>query len=66
MLYCPQLTGAPLQAYKRLQFSLEVKPIPEIEMLKNIPELYFPLFWVEEGVSLGRDMTDPIKDTLYL
>lgn len=48
------MTGSPLAAARRLQFSLEVKPIPQVEWMKNMPEVMFPLFWIEEGVQLGR------------
>lgn len=61
-----QLTGTPLSAAKRLQFALEVKPIPEVEIMKNMPEVVFPLFWVEEGAHLGKDFTNPIRYTLFL
>lgn len=60
-----QLTGAGLMAAKRMQFNLEVKPIPEIEWMKNMPEVILPLFWVQEGVALDREMTDQMK-TLFL
>lgn len=61
-----QLTGTPLSAAKRLQFALEVKAIPEIEIMKTMPEVIFPLFWVEEGAHLGRDWTNKIKNSLFL
>lgn len=61
-----QLTGSPLSAAKRLQFSLEVKPIPEVELMKNMAEVMFPMFWVEEGVQLGREFTDKMKNSLFL
>ncbi|XP_055299621.1 sensory neuron membrane protein 1-like [Sitodiplosis mosellana] len=60
------MTGSPLKAAKRLQFSLEVKSIPQVEMVKNVPDVIFPLFWVEEGVSLGREFTDKMKNSLFL
>lgn len=52
-------------ASKRMQFSLEVKPIPEIEWMKTMPEVILPLFWVQEGVALDKTMTDQMK-TLFL
>lgn len=44
-----------------MQFSLEVKSIPEIEWMENLPDLILPLFWVEEGVRLDKKMTNQIK-----
>lgn len=60
------MTGSPLSAAKRLQFSLEVKKLPKIKLMENMPDILWPLFWVEEGVSLGRDFTDKIKNSLFL
>lgn len=52
-------------ASKRMQFNLEVMPVPEIEWMKNMPEVLLPLFWVQEGVALDKEMTDQMK-TLFL
>lgn len=64
--YSSQMTGSPLSAAKRLQFNLEVVPIPEIEQMAHLPEMLLPLFWIEEGAHLNRTMTDPIKNSLFL
>lgn len=61
-----QMTGSPLSAAKRLQFNLEVVPIPEIEQMSQLQEMMLPLFWVEEGAHLNRTITDPIKNSLFL
>lgn len=60
------MTGTPFAAAKRLQFNLQVKPIPEIEIMKNLPDAAIPLFWVEESVKLGPEFTDKIKNSLFL
>lgn len=60
------MTGAPLSGMRRAMFSLEMKPIPEIEIMKTMPEVIFPLFWVQEGVSLGKKDTDKLKNTIFL
>lgn len=60
------MTGSPLSAAKRLQFNLELKPIENIEIMKNMPDMLYPMFWIEEGVQLGRDFTDKIKNSLFL
>lgn len=60
------MTGSPLSAAKRLQFNLEVKPIEQVELMKNMPDVLFPLFWIEEGVNLGREFTDKMKNSLFL
>lgn len=60
------MTGTPLSAAKRLQFNLEVKPIPDIDIMANFREMLFPLFWIEEGANLDKKFTNKIKNTLFL
>lgn len=48
-----------------MQFNLEVKPIPQIEMMKNLPEVILPFFWVEEGVVLDKEMLKPLKSIFW-
>lgn len=61
-----QMTGTPLSAAKRLQFNLEVLPIPEVEIMQNFRPMLFPLFWIEEGAHLDKKFTNKIKNTLFL
>lgn len=60
------MTGSPLSAAKRMQFNLEVKKIPQVKLMENMPDLVWPLFWIEEGIHLGHDFTDKIKNSLFL
>lgn len=55
-----------LQAAKRLQFNLEMVPIEEVPYMANIREMYYPLFWVEEGAALGKKFVNQIKNTVIL
>lgn len=55
------MTGIAVSAAKRLQFSIEMKPIPEVEIMKNMPDIYFPLFWMQESLSLTKKDTDKLK-----
>nr|QDD67778.1 sensory neuron membrane protein [Galeruca daurica] len=59
-----QLTGGPVSAKKRLQFSMPLEPNQKVELFKNFTPTVIPIFWVEEGVDLNRTFTKPIK-TLY-
>lgn len=60
------MTGTPVSASKRLQFNLGVVPIPEVEIMKGLREMVFPLFWIEEGVHLDKAFTNQIKNKLFL
>lgn len=60
------MTGSPLLAYKRFQLNLEVKKLPQVKLMENMPDLIWPLFWAEEHVALERDLTDKMKNTLFL
>lgn len=55
------LTATPLVAHKRLQFNMFVHPIPKFKLMKNFPELLFPLFWIEEGILLDDTLVNKLK-----
>lgn len=60
------MTGTPMSAAKRLQFNLEVVPIPEVPFMANVQPMLYPLFWVEEGASLNKTFVNMIKNKLFL
>lgn len=60
------MSGTPVSAAKRLQFNLEVVPVEEVEILKDVQEMLYPLFWVEEGASLNDTFAAIIRNSLIL
>lgn len=46
-----------MTAAKRAQINFEVVPIPEIEPLKNLRAMMFPMIWIEESISLNKTFT---------
>lgn len=60
------MTGTPMSAAKRLQFNLEVVPVPEVPFMANVQPMFYPLFWVEEGASLNKTFVNMIKNKLFL
>jgi scavenger receptor class B, member 1 len=66
MFNVEQISGTPLQGQKRLQFSIEIESIEEMEAMKNLKSMLLPFVWVEEGVSLNRTYTNLLKYQLFL
>lgn len=57
-------TGSPIVARQRVQFNLGLVPLEEIPTMNDLPEMIFPLFWVDEGVALNKTFTNMIKHQL--
>ncbi|XP_011306891.1 sensory neuron membrane protein 1 [Fopius arisanus] len=55
------LAGAPIEAAKRLQFSMFIQPVEKFKLMKTFPNALLPLFWVEEGVLLDDEYLAPLK-----
>ena len=48
-----------------LQFSMPLKPVPEITMLNNLREVAaFPFVWVDEGGDIDEENKKFFKDKL--
>lgn len=60
-----QITGSPLSAAKRLQFSIDMVPIPQIDCMKSVPSTLMPMFWMEESVHLNETYTKVLKNKLF-
>lgn len=60
-----KITGSPLSASKRLQFSIDMVPIPEIDCMKSVPSTLMPMFWMEESVHLNETYTKVLKNQLF-
>lgn len=59
-----QTTGTPISGGRRLQFNLEMKPIEEVPYMADIQEMYYPLFWLEEGADMKAEYAGPLKTLL--
>lgn len=41
-------------------------PIEEVPYLANVREMYYPMFWIEEGAALNKTYVNQIKHTVIL
>lgn len=60
------MTGTPLRAGKRMQFNMDLKPIESVPLMQTMPEMIFPIFWVEESVDMGKEIVNQLKYSLFL
>lgn len=59
-------TGSPLSGAKRLQLNMDMVPVPEVECMKNLPEMLMPMIWLEESIHLNKTWTNLLKYQLFL
>merc|ERR1712106_283542 len=48
------MTGMPLQAHKRIQISVPLRPTHYFDCMINAKENVFPLVWVDEGADIDE------------
>ncbi|ODM90878.1 Protein croquemort, partial [Orchesella cincta] len=56
-----QTTGIPLQVEASMQINLLVESYPEYEILKNVPSLYFPIFWFKQRARIDDSFINQLK-----
>lgn len=61
-----QISGTPMSAAKRIQINVDLKPLPQIDVMKELPEMLFPVFWCEEGADLNKTFVNMLKYQLFL
>ncbi|KAB0795085.1 hypothetical protein PPYR_11924 [Photinus pyralis] len=51
------ISGMPLDAVLRLQVNVKMSPIKYISMYEDVPEVYLPVFWLEQVLSISNDIS---------
>jgi len=58
------MTGVALDAHKRIQVNVPMLQNKYLDCMKNIRNATFPVVWVDEGASIGKDDLDELKKQL--
>lgn len=53
--------GVPLDVAGRFQFNVYIEPSPNIALYENVPQMMFPIFWVEQRVKVTDDIISELK-----
>ena len=56
--------GMAVRIHKRLQFNTHLMPYDKIDVLNNVKETLFPIFWLEESADIDQANIDKLKDML--
>jgi len=59
-------TGVVFRAAKRLQVNMPLRRYADLPSLKNVPELIYPILWVNETAVVPMDRTEKLHKTLTL
>lgn len=52
-IYFEPLTATPMLGQRRIQFNLQLMPVPKVALMKNVSEALHPILWIEEVKFLG-------------
>lgn len=50
----------------RFQLNFELEPVPQIDVMSNLPKMIFPFIWFEEGADVPDALVNLLKYTLIL
>ena len=43
-----------------------MKPVPEIDLLSNVSEVYFPVMWFDETAEIDQEWTKKFKNIVQV
>lgn len=59
-------TGVPMQASKRVQFNTKLSKNAKIDITKSLPEVMYPLFWVDENFKIDEASADKFHSQVMM
>lgn len=66
LIFIEPLTGVPMKAHKRIQFNTMLFKDPRIDMTAKLPEILYPLFWVDENFQIDKKNADIFYDSVEI
>ena len=66
LIFIEPLTGVPMKAHKRIQFNTMLFKDPRIDLTANLPEVLYPLFWVDENFEIDKKNADLFYDQVEI
>lgn len=57
IIYVEPLTGIPMRGNKRVQINTQLFKDPRIVVTRNLPEIMYPLFWLDQSFEADKETT---------
>ncbi|XP_068144124.1 sensory neuron membrane protein 1-like [Drosophila tropicalis] len=61
-----RISGTVLAVHNRLQFSLQVDPVPQVAVMSKLRTHVMPLFWIEESLELNESFAKSLYKKIFL
>lgn len=59
-------TGVAMFAAKKMQLNVPLKPYGSLPSFKNVPEVIFPILWVNESASVNEDDAREVRNAVFV
>lgn len=66
LIYIEPTSGLLMKANKRIQFNVQLHRDSRISMTANLPEILYPLFWVDEHFEIDKKNADKFKNEVKM
>ncbi|XP_063852243.1 lysosome membrane protein 2-like isoform X3 [Scylla paramamosain] len=59
-------TGVAMYAAKKMQLNIPLKRYGNLPSFKNVPEVIFPILWVNESANVDADMSQEVRNAVFV